>query len=84
MTLGQSLLVQYMVRSLLPPPGHSYMEKTYITVNKNIPFTLGSNSKTKLNFFGKTCSRGFHGRVSFSAKLYKVDLSGRDAENCLK
>jgi len=53
------------------------MEKTYITVNKNIPFTLGSNSKTKLNFFGTRCNRGFHGRVSFSAKLFQVALSER-------
>ena len=36
-----------LVRPLLPPPGHSYMEKTYMTVNKNISFSLGSNSKTK-------------------------------------
>jgi len=60
------------------------MEETYITVNKNIPFTLGSNSKTILNFFGTRCNRGFHGRVSFSAKLFQVALSGRDAENYLK
>ena len=52
LTLGQSLLVCTLVRPLLPPPGQSCMDKTYMTLNKNIPFTLGSNSKTKLNFFG--------------------------------
>ena len=41
-----------LVKPLLPPPGHSFIEKTYMTVHKNIPFTLISNSKTKLNFVG--------------------------------
>jgi len=60
------------------------MEKTDLIVNKNIPFTLGPTSNTKLNFFDTRCSRGFHSRVSFPAKLFQVALSGRDAENCLK
>ena len=52
LTLGQSLLVYILVRPVLPPPGQIYKDKTHITLNKNIPFTLGSNSKTKLNYFG--------------------------------
>ena len=42
MTFGQSLLMYTVVR---PLHGHSYVEKTYLTVNRNIPFTLSSNSK---------------------------------------
>ena len=69
LTFGQSLLVYTLVRPLLPPPGHSYMEKANITVNKNILFTLGSNSKPKLNFFGQPkMQQTFYGRVSFSVK----------------
>ena len=68
----------------LPPSGHSYMEKTFIIVIKNISLTLGSNPKTKLKFFDPRSSRGFYSRVSFSAKLSQAAFSGRDAENCLK
>ena len=46
LTLGQSLFVYTLLRPPLPPPGQSYMDKTCIALNKNIPFTLVSNSKT--------------------------------------
>ena len=32
-----------LLRAVLPPPGQSYMDKTCIALNKNIPFTLVSN-----------------------------------------
>ena len=44
--MRQSLLVYTLLWPLLPPPGKSYMDKTYIALNKNIPFTLVSYSKT--------------------------------------
>ena len=51
--LGQSLFVYTLVRPPLPPPGHSYIEKAYITVNKkHLALPLGSNSKAELNFLG--------------------------------
>ena len=78
LTLRLSLLVYTLPRPLLPPPGHSYMDKTCIALNKNIPFTLVSNSKTL------KMQQGFYGRVSFSAKLFQVALPGRDAKICLK
>ena len=67
-----------LLRPLLSPPGQSYMDKTCIALNKNIPFTLVSNSKTL------KMKQGFYGRVLFSAKLFQVALPGRDAEICLK
>ena len=36
----------HLAQAFLPPPGQSYMDKTCIALNKNIPFTLVSNSKT--------------------------------------
>ena len=44
--LEAGLLVYTLLRPLLPPPGQSYMDKTSIALNKNIPFTLVANSKT--------------------------------------
>ena len=68
MTLGQSLLVYILVGPLLPSPGHSYMSL---------------NTKIKLNLVGTMkMQKRFYGRISFSAKLFQVALSGRDAENC--
>ena len=77
LTLGQNLLVYTLLRPLLPLPGQSYMDKTCIALNKNIPFTLVSNSKTL------KMKQGFYGRVSFSTKLFQVALPGRDAGICL-
>ena len=33
----------HLAQPLLSPPGQSYMDKTCIALNKNIPFTLVSN-----------------------------------------
>jgi len=60
-----------LLRSLLPPPEHSYMEKTYITVNKNIHFTLGSNSKTKLDFLVQDVARDFTAEYHFQPSFFK-------------
>ena len=46
LTLGQSPLVYTLLRPLLPPPWQSYMDKTCVALNKNIPFTLVLNSET--------------------------------------